>query len=213
MATNPPTPAGSNPQDFDQRARQYQIFRDYLEHEDDLLNHRSTWHLAMQGFLFAAVGVLLQSKSDDSNMDALRMLRQWLPYIIPLVGLSIAILAAFSMSAAHKAINRLSDDWEHVRLEYPTPLPILPALAGAGDTSAKGWGQLPTLGIPIVIALAWTAILVTTSLGSFYVPDKPASKAPAAAASSVNQTCIPCPFPTPRDAAPAAVATPRHQRQ
>lgn len=36
----------------------YQIYRDYLIHEDDLMNQRSTWHLLIQGFLFATFGAL-----------------------------------------------------------------------------------------------------------------------------------------------------------
>jgi len=35
--------------------RLYEIYRDYIKHEDDLINHRSTWHLLIQGFLFATL--------------------------------------------------------------------------------------------------------------------------------------------------------------
>jgi hypothetical protein len=43
----------------------YRIFRDYLQHEDDLINHRSTWHHTIQGLLFTALGVTL-SKLDPT---------------------------------------------------------------------------------------------------------------------------------------------------
>jgi hypothetical protein len=43
----------------------YGKFRDYLEHEDDLINSRLTWSLTVHGFLFASYGILLGKIADD----------------------------------------------------------------------------------------------------------------------------------------------------
>lgn len=42
----------------------YGTFRDYLEHEDSLINSRLTWSLTIHGFLFASYGILLGKIAD-----------------------------------------------------------------------------------------------------------------------------------------------------
>ena len=43
----------------------YDKFRDYLEHEDNLINSRLTWSLTVHGFLFASYGILLGKITDS----------------------------------------------------------------------------------------------------------------------------------------------------
>jgi hypothetical protein len=43
----------------------YEIFRGYLEHEDNLINSRLTWSLTVHGFLFASYGILLGKIADE----------------------------------------------------------------------------------------------------------------------------------------------------
>src|SRR5580658_9768416 len=38
----------------------YKLFRDYIEHEDSLINQRLLWNINIQGFLFAAYGLSVQ---------------------------------------------------------------------------------------------------------------------------------------------------------
>src|SRR5580658_5975181 len=38
----------------------YSVFRDYLKHEDDLINNRLNWNFTIQGFLFTAYTFTLQ---------------------------------------------------------------------------------------------------------------------------------------------------------
>jgi hypothetical protein len=40
----------------------YSKFREYVQHEDNLINNRMTWMLAIQGFLYAAYGFSVQKK-------------------------------------------------------------------------------------------------------------------------------------------------------
>jgi hypothetical protein len=40
----------------------YDIFRKYVEHEDDLVNHRISWMLVIHGFLYAAYAFTIQQK-------------------------------------------------------------------------------------------------------------------------------------------------------
>jgi hypothetical protein len=162
MSTTPPN-------DFDQLIRHYEIYRDYMKHEDDLLNHRATWHLVMQGLLFTAIGVLLQWKYEGHVIDELHLLRESLIFIIPVLGILIASLAYGGAWAAHTAIETLSSDWERVEKSYTTPpLPLLPGVAGAGNDHAKKWGKNPSRGIPMLIGLAWLVILILACSGKPY---------------------------------------------
>ncbi|MGA2905059.1 MAG: hypothetical protein ABSD98_14595 [Candidatus Korobacteraceae bacterium] len=42
----------------------YSVFRDYIKHEDDLINYRLNWNFTIQGFLFAAYSFTLQKVAD-----------------------------------------------------------------------------------------------------------------------------------------------------
>ena len=53
--TNPP---GLNPtEDALTLAKRWEMARELIEHEDNLVNHRIGWILNLQGFLFAALGL------------------------------------------------------------------------------------------------------------------------------------------------------------
>jgi hypothetical protein len=40
----------------------YQIFREYLQHEDELANNRLSWMLTIHGFLYASYAFTVQTK-------------------------------------------------------------------------------------------------------------------------------------------------------
>lgn len=65
----PETPFGTISQlgstlDQSEAIKLYEVFRDYLKHEDALVNNRLTWTLTIQGFLFAAYGLSIQKRLD-----------------------------------------------------------------------------------------------------------------------------------------------------
>ena len=65
----------------------YQIYRDYMKHEDDLLNQRTTWLLVIQGFLFATLGVLGEWVFPSAGRDLLQTQRHDLRHTV-LVGVT-----------------------------------------------------------------------------------------------------------------------------
>jgi hypothetical protein len=89
----------------------FKIFREYRMCEQNLLNHRITWNLAIQGFLFATYGFCIQKLVEipNQNTNAIdRMIRtqaiaQMEPLIwtIPIVGLllSVCMVCGCSRSA------------------------------------------------------------------------------------------------------------------
>lgn len=48
----------------------YELFRDYIKHEDDLINQRLTWLLTIHGFLYATCGFTLQKRIEIAQKVA-----------------------------------------------------------------------------------------------------------------------------------------------
>ena len=46
------------------KAEHFKIFRDYMQHEDNLINQRVSWNSTIQGFLFATYGLSQQKLPD-----------------------------------------------------------------------------------------------------------------------------------------------------
>src|SRR5262249_26759673 len=118
------------------RHEHYKIFRDYLQHEDGLINQRLSWNFTIQGFLFATYGLCLQKLLDvsdrifeklldpktltvswnqvQSNLQQLtgyRALDILVNYVIPIVGFFVALFAFGGSLAAHRALSQLRADW------------------------------------------------------------------------------------------------------
>jgi hypothetical protein len=155
----PPGP-GFNQDDFVRADALYKTFRAYLEHEDDLINQRSTWHLLIQGFLFATFGALGEwtPQPDRYLYDH----RFFIVGIVAAMGLSIALSARRSISAADRSLTSLRDKWDDAKIAAKIPAALddaFPPLAGGGSDHALQWGKLPALIIPVIIAIAWAILL------------------------------------------------------
>jgi hypothetical protein len=48
----------------------YNLFRDYVKHEDDLINNRLMWILSIHGFLYATYGFTIQKKLEVARQLA-----------------------------------------------------------------------------------------------------------------------------------------------
>jgi hypothetical protein len=152
----------------------YEIYRDYMKHEDDLLNHRTTWLLVIQGFLFATLGVLGEWQLPGNSLDILYTERHWLVYVLGFVGVSIAVAAFASILAANRAIDSLHGQWKALRRKHGNPdWDLLPELAGGGHPTSKKLGKAPTLCIPVVVVIAW--IIVSSMAAKDYIYPRPGS--------------------------------------
>jgi hypothetical protein len=107
----------------------YQIFREYLQHEDELANNRLSWMLTIHGFLYASYAFTVQTKlvvAQRINSDLLAQLPRadsvghagsypasfliasiWqvdsVIFLICFVGFFISLVALRSIGAAGKA--------------------------------------------------------------------------------------------------------------
>jgi|SRR5947209_5058950 len=146
---------------FSDLKEQYGIYRDYMKHEDDLLNQRSTLHLVAQGLLFTALGTLFGGKDKPIWGTA----HVTLVYILVFLGLTVATVAFLGIWAANRAIDELREQWQGVLKCYNNVLlPILPGLAGAGIDRIVRFGKVPALFVPPVVALVWMLIGGLTTL-------------------------------------------------
>lgn len=164
------------------KSEHFEIFRDYMIRENDLINHRLTWGLGIQAFLFAAFGVALQAAvaakaeilASDHNQreEALSRLGAQLDFQqlnlvllgIPILGIATIAVVFISVRAARMALKRLSEDWENkVRNEYPSE-PFLPQPMGGGCPRADNLGFIASTWIPGIVLAAWLIALVLAAI-------------------------------------------------
>lgn len=93
----------------------YGQLRDYVKHEDELINSRLSWSLTIDGFLFTAYGVLLgQAFGIEAKSTVAAAASGAVPFLfflalpIVAVGAVISIFSRNSITAAHNAIQYLN---------------------------------------------------------------------------------------------------------
>ena len=170
--------------------RLFDVYRDYLKHEDGLINFRVTWFLATQAAIFAAYGFLAQDmirfgsfKYGESVLPLWQMPQSFRPtpwlavvLLLCLLGGLSSVTSFFSITAASRAMNALTWRWKNVVLKgLLTPgqdYEWLPHLKGGGNRFASVFGWLSARFLPIVSFLVWLAIAVTHLC---LLPDQPPS--------------------------------------
>lgn len=171
-------------QDMLPRLKHYELYRDYIKHEDSLINNRLLWNLNLQGFLFGAYSFSLQKVGElhakalgDKTADLMAshfsvLLLNVLLIVLPLVGGSVSLLVWMGVQAAQLSIEELNKQWEdkidpQYHNQTPQPLPYLPELTGGGVMLAHKLGFRAPLLIPTFMLAAW-AILLISFVALFY---------------------------------------------
>lgn len=163
----------------------YKIFRDYVEHEDELIANRLSWNITIQGFLFATYGLSIQKLTEVltphgtygpvSRIPLELKSLQWLTIVLPVFGMLISGISFFGVQAAQNAIEGLNEIW--ARVPKPEGSPLLPELTGGAtrQSSKIGSKQNPARGanqnhskgfwapkiFPLLFIAAWLALFVT----------------------------------------------------
>lgn len=147
------------------------LYRDYLKHEDVLINYRTTWLVSVQSFLIATFGfsyqkkfeVLAQAieKSAVAKLEISIYLYDFFMVLLIVIGVFTSVAAMRSVSAAVLAINELKEKWEAIIKYYP-PLYHLPNITGGGNTTASAIGAGLALRLPRGFLISWTVILFFT---------------------------------------------------
>lgn len=162
MATPPFVEPSTDPRrNFGKLKEVYGIYREYIRVEHNLQHERSTWHQVIQGFLFTMLGVIGAGQLGGNLPDRLQTERDYLPYVLAIVGITIAILTSVSIEAANAAINSLCKKWKQVEAGYDDDVSwLLPSISGGGDPNAVARGKLGSRFIPWIIVLVWLGVIV-----------------------------------------------------
>lgn len=163
----------------------YSVFRDYIKHEDDLINYRLNWNFTIQGFLFAACSFTLQKVADlkivvatktvqESARPDLQRAMQILKrsiYVMGGLGISVSVLIFVGAFAAFLASKAIEEKWLDGHEEYrwhPGKAHShgrhLPGVAGGGNCKAPKLGFGAPLAIPVFFVGAWLILLSLTRL-------------------------------------------------
>lgn len=133
----------------------YQVFRNRIEHEDNLIMQRLSWLMASQSFLFTAYAIVTNGLSSGpitggnifiSHLDVLAR-------IIPIVALLNSLLIALSILGALKAIRELRQEY-HKQGEF---LKIIPLQT---SRSARQLGLSAPLLLPPLFLVVWLYLLM-----------------------------------------------------
>ena len=133
----------------------YKLFRDRIEHEDNLIVQRLSWLMASQAFLFTAYAITTNGLTSLDPKMAGRYLDQatLLFRLIPTVAISVAVLIDISILAALRAIRQIR------RLYQAKSIPSeIPPLQTAATTRLLGLSA-PLL-LPLLFISVWLVLLI-----------------------------------------------------
>jgi hypothetical protein len=126
----------------------YDMVRSQTEHEDHLIDQRVTWLLVGQGFLFVAYTTLLVA---DHTVGKVRSAI----IVIALVAIFLNVFSIFGIVAAFFHMEKLRRFWgDHIASDLKN---VFPPIMGTGKIIKGGYGSI---GIPIMLIIAWLFILI-----------------------------------------------------
>ena len=133
----------------------YQIFRNRIEHEDNLVMQRLSWLMASQSFLFTAYAIVTNGLTpylaNGGNIFISRL--AILERIIPIVALLNSLLIFISILGALKATREL-------RNEYQKQSEILTTIALQTSRSARRLGLSAPVLLPLLFLAVWLFLLL-----------------------------------------------------
>jgi hypothetical protein len=131
----------------------YEFTIGQIEGENNLINHRLTWSLTFEGFLFAAIALIGRGGKDIDPT-----LGWFIKYLVPILGSLVAFLAWDSVSSAYRAIRELQTFWTDLgQVQHFPPT----ALVNHGWLMKTFPGlATPGYSVPAGIGVAWLVLLM-----------------------------------------------------
>lgn len=122
-------------EDFATFMARYNAYRDYLKHEDTLINFRITWLLTFEAALAAGVGLLLYA-DEKLAFPAWDTAMFWAILGLVLVGLAFAVSSLNMVRGAEMAICNLEQKWEEYAAQQDIKMPgvVRGGLSPTGET-------------------------------------------------------------------------------
>ena len=131
-------------------AQHYQILRQQLEHEDNLVTQRLSWFLGSQAFLFSAFAIVLNApmQSRFGDREPIIFFR-----LIPIMAIGVALLIWLAVLAGIMAMRRLRRRAVS-RPEFDGFPPI------QGDFHTRLMGQAAPVLLPPFFVVVWCILLI-----------------------------------------------------
>lgn len=114
--------------------------REMIRNENDMMNHRITWLILVQGLLFTAIGAALDKKDFASLL-----------LVVSMLGVVVAGISYIGLFCTHKAICRLHDLYPNITNR--------PGVVGYWSTSPIIRYLPPWQLLPVVFAAGWIILL------------------------------------------------------
>lgn len=161
--------------------RLYELYRSYMIHESDLINHRVTWLLATNGFLLTALGFTFQKQTelalkcgidhDLKTLGSLSMRASGFVLILSFLGCSVSYLLFTAIKSAKNTAKSLDhqygaiggflqsddDDFTYVLTNGGRRIPHIVS-AGLPESRRVGWDASTIL--PILFMSVWDLIAI-----------------------------------------------------
>jgi hypothetical protein len=144
----------------------YSMVRSQIEHEDSLVNHRLTWLLMINGFLFSALGFSFAAEATgldkgEGFCSKINHARDGLA----MLGFLSSLILLIGILAASASIHNLMKQWNNVLNKLSNSDKInYPQIIGNYDKLKTGksiivWGGfLPSWLLPVLICVTWFII-------------------------------------------------------
>ena len=150
----------------------YNVYRDYIKHENTLMNVRMTWFLTTQAFLFSSYALLNQKRISAGAFEAVRSWEEFsgitdlkfkfstvILTLICFFGYFTARRSYISVRAASLAVMALRRKWDSELAQDPA-FSSLPGITGGGDEKAMNEGWASTAFLPRAAMVIWVLIAV-----------------------------------------------------
>ena len=132
----------------------YENTRKQIEHEDALINHRLTWLLMLQGFLFSAYGFSLSAEATAISKCSELVFFQKINDIrdsIALIGFVSSITLLAGVLAANRALITLVEEWNNFPVNIKNDFPRIIG----GKLLGMYGGLIPTVFLPLFFCGLW----------------------------------------------------------
>ncbi len=166
--------------------KRYEIYRDYIQHENDLSDSRISRTLVLHGFLFASYSWILRGKinlaqsknlkGDDllvsntafisnktinTDLSVLSNLSDIFLLLITITGMLTAIASLIGVKAAFDAIDKIKTD-SREKIQDDINTLNLPAINGGGCDIAERNGHLSAYSLVTIIIFFWFIVFLLT---------------------------------------------------
>lgn len=96
---------------FDEQVTIYELYRDYIKHEDSLRGQRTGWLLTVQAFLFAAVGVSLNASPGQPKP----IIAAAFPLVLALIGIFVSVNHGMRYASQNRVYDSLDRAFEEMK--------------------------------------------------------------------------------------------------